>query len=340
MTIEIRTPEEKAYDDLMSGAVYVKPQPPIAPANPSPLLISLIDWIDDEMEREAANLTGGTDVTDEMITTLESIERRYDALADQFAAVIRDPSLSPEQIGQRCAELAIAATPKSREWPRYEPFGQLSDGTPIDGHTDENESTGRCGVVSVEIGEFRLTAQDTPNLIGIQGDGYFIDELPIERLYALRDLLNTPFFDELLASAVAYGRGDAAPPVFAQPTPQIEIRHAYHNRAEDDDENPLTEAEEAAYDAANHQKVFDQIAAVMDGNAHTLFSDTIAGQINGTPIDLVIAFGIGAAIERNLTTLGITRDQLFQILSIAVNPIVDQYLMTPARRMQLLWQGE
>jgi hypothetical protein len=78
----------------------------------------------------------------------------------------------------------------------------------------------------------------------------------------------------------------------------------------------------------------------MGGNAQSLFSDTIAGRVNGTPIDIVIAFGIGGAIERNAAKLGITREQLFDIMKIAIEPVVEQYLITPARRMQLMWQGE
>lgn len=48
---------------------------------------------------------------------------------------------------------------------------------------------------------------------------------------------------------------------------------------------------------------------------------------------------IWAALERNLTARGITRDQPFRILDVAVKPGVDAYLITPVRRMHLIWDG-
>lgn len=109
---------------------------------------------------------------------------------------------------------------------------------------------------------------------------------------------------------------------------------------EEDDENPLTEAEEAAYDAANQQKVYDRIKSAFDSHeSASLFVDTLNGRINDVPIDLAVMMGIGAAMERNLGKLGITRDQMFQILHVAVNPTIDEYLITPARRMRLIWDG-
>lgn len=40
---------ERRYDDLKSGAAYAKPTPP---ANPSPLLTSLVDWIEAQADEE------------------------------------------------------------------------------------------------------------------------------------------------------------------------------------------------------------------------------------------------------------------------------------------------
>jgi hypothetical protein len=107
-------------------------------------------------------------------------------------------------------------------------------------------------------------------------------------------------------------------------------------QAEDEED----ETDFAAWDAANHQKVIDLVTAAMGGNAATLFSDTLPGEVSGVPIEVLVGMSIGAALQCNQTALGITREQLFRILEIAVNPIIEQYLITPARRMQLLWDGQ
>ena len=100
------------------------------------------------------------------------------------------------------------------------------------------------------------------------------------------------------------------------------------------------DAEWAAECAVNHQKVFDAIAVAMEsGAAHALFADTLPGRVGDCPIDLLVGISIAAALERNLEALGITREQLFRILEVAVHPVTDTYLMTPRRRMQLLWDG-
>jgi hypothetical protein len=215
-------------------------------------------------------------------------------LSDQIAAVFRDKTLSMEEVGRRCAELAIAATPKRPELPPYEPFGALSDGSPIEGHTDDADPTGRNGVVSANLesfGDYRLTAQDTPNLIDVQGDGFLIEGATLAELHTLRDLLSTDLPEQVLRAAVAYGRCDTAPPCWAMATP-----------------TPPT------------PPIVDLTTMIPD-------------RVNGTPIDLVVMIEIGAAIERNKAQLGISQKQVYAITH-HVADVVGQYLVSPARRAQ------
>jgi hypothetical protein len=64
-------------------------------------------------------------------------------------------------------------------------------------------------------------------------------------------------------------------------------------------------------------------------------ANTLPGEINGNPIDLVVGFSIGAAIEVNQRELGITQDQVYAILH-HVAKVCEKYLETPARKAQIL----
>lgn len=97
---------------------------------------------------------------------------------------------------------------------REESFGALSNGTPIVGVLDPKEPTGRAGIVNAWTDDFLLTAQDEPSLFGIQGCDINIEAISIEQINALRSVLSTDIPEQMIAAAVAQGRGDTAPPAF------------------------------------------------------------------------------------------------------------------------------
>lgn len=93
-----------------------------------------------------------------------------------------------------------------------EPFGSLSTGAQITGIIDGVCPTHRTGIVEAEIGDdWSLTAQDSPDLISIEGDGVDLENVSLDQLNRLRALLATTIPEQLIAAAVSYGRGDAAP---------------------------------------------------------------------------------------------------------------------------------
>lgn len=108
----------------------------------------------------------------------------------------------------------------------YEPFGALRGGDPIVGVRDYRDSTERAGIVHAQLGELWLTAQDEPNLFSVQGfgGGIGLEDMTIEQINALRAFLATDIPEQLLASAVAYGRGDTQPPSWTtSPSPAITV---------------------------------------------------------------------------------------------------------------------
>lgn len=108
---------------------------------------------------------------------------------------------------------------------------------------------------------------------------------------------------------------------------------------EEDDDEAISPEEWAAIDAANHAKVASFIEqAFTNKTVADLFVDTLPGHINGTPIDLLVCFSIGAAIERDKAALGITQEQVYGILH-HISEVCGQYLETPLRKMQLMWDG-
>ena len=118
-----------------------------------------------------------------------------------------------------------------------EPFGFLSNGAQIVGSRDFVFPEDRTGVVSARTGDnWYLTAQNDPDLINISGDENNIDleELTIADVNALRSLLATDLPEQLIAAAVAYGRGDPAPDKRRQTVVETDRALAAHFRDDDD----------------------------------------------------------------------------------------------------------
>lgn len=115
-----------------------------------------------------------------------------------------------------------------------EPFSTLSDGSAIFGEIDRVCPTRRSGIVEAQTSDgWRLTAQDSPDLIYIERDGVQLEEATIEQLNALRSLLATDIPEQMIAAAVAYGRGDAAPLTYAETAQHPECRAAFDRLSPD-----------------------------------------------------------------------------------------------------------
>lgn len=114
-----------------------------------------------------------------------------------------------------------------------EPFGCLSNGAQILGTIDSIHPSKRTGIVSAQIGDdWRLSAQDNPDLIYIEGEGIDLGEVTIEQLNRLRSLLATDLPEQLIAAAVAYARGDVAPalvPTYAETASDPEMQARFNS---------------------------------------------------------------------------------------------------------------
>lgn len=67
---------------------------------------------------------------------------------------------------------------------------------------------------------------------------------------------------------------------------------------------------------------------------HLASYNCIPDRVNGTPLDLVVAFALMAAIERDQVELGISQEQVYRIAD-RIAPVVEQYLISPARAAAL-----
>lgn len=107
-----------------------------------------------------------------------------------------------------------------------EPFGTLTNGAQIVGEIDRVHPDRRTGIVEATFDGWRMMAQDSPDLLFIDMDGIQLADVTIAQVNALRSLLATDMPEQLIAAAVAYGRGDAAD-TYAEAAQNPEMQAAF-----------------------------------------------------------------------------------------------------------------
>jgi hypothetical protein len=136
-----------------------------------------------------------------------------------------DQALDPLLAGARMLDQATRDPRADSDSPSA-PFGTLADGTPIAGSLDRIEPGGRGGCTMADVGDWALVAsRDGGISINDNGDdatSINIDVPSIAQIDSLRRLLASGVPEQLIASAVAWYRGDDAPPSLARPAPTVD----------------------------------------------------------------------------------------------------------------------
>jgi hypothetical protein len=152
------------------------------------------------------------------IDTRTPQERRYDAERDGTLYIKPEPAEDPNyNPWDDIIPVLLDGTP-APYYPAPQPFGQLTDGTPIMGGWNGVPGSGqfdRWGVVHAEPEGFSLCVDDSGH-IALSNEGaepaIDIDGATVAQIAALRAFLNTDAIEQMLTHAIAWGRGDAEPP--------------------------------------------------------------------------------------------------------------------------------